>query len=847
MAEKLGIEFEAAAKQVAKDIQETAKAAQKAEKAMDDMKSPLSNKKTAEQNRQIDQTIDKWSKASHQHKQGGQPAGKPPVTGNPSQGGKGGWFDRNAMPSAGQWGGAVGAAATGSFGSLIQTAAQAVGTMIGGPIGGFVGALAGAVVGKVADKISESIGTAEKNLIATSYLNRSIGGNPGNFNALYGHARGISNRVGGLLNAETIQLMNTVARASGTSSMDQLARDSELSARWGKALGVDVNQTGRFFGQMRGIGLATNEMQLRQMGTVIGEAIGRSRTFAKADEMLGAVSNFALMTTRITLSGSRKTVENYTGVLSEMARGNNKDIGGFASMLGQADSGYRSGGRMGLASWTLRMMGYQAGYSPLINALDVRAMNEKGMFGSGASIFQKGSKEYTFMTDSEKRRADAIRADMRRRGINPDRSNIEIEIDSLERRMGRGMQMGYSLANDLGITYSQAIDLYNAVRNYGGAAGIGHQLENRYGLTELDEAQTMKAAMFMDADKAGLVKGARELLAGHGYKDKLSDSERESLERAVKSSNEQELRKAVVMTAARKKWVKDHGEIIESTIKGTENNLERIGSHLVGIKSMVTELKGHFVDAALSPDTSDFYIGDYSSAGESSDGDANVKALFLKESGTRYKLGVNDCASYIRDLIIGDSTIPSKVKDKVRGQSSEGLVTTVAAMTGGMITGDRLSPGNIKSGTLLGIDTGDRGFDRGRKYGIDHIMYVYRDPATGELMVTQNAAFDYGAGKNGNKGVQTMRYADYMRRYGKNIKAMYGAFIGGTRAVNRPSTQDTPNPLTSVASPEVLDKVGESIEAGTDEGSAFNIDLSGIIEDINGNEIGQFENQRIAS
>jgi cell wall-associated NlpC family hydrolase len=56
---------------------------------------------------------------------------------------------------------------------------------------------------------------------------------------------------------------------------------------------------------------------------------------------------------------------------------------------------------------------------------------------------------------------------------------------------------------------------------------------------------------------------------------------------------------------------------------------------------------------------------------------------------------------------------------------------------------DKVTATDLKPGTVISIDTGDHGFDKGRKYGIDHIMTVVHDQY-GRPMIAESAS-----GKNG--------------------------------------------------------------------------------------------------
>lgn len=84
---------------------------------------------------------------------------------------------------------------------------------------------------------------------------------------------------------------------------------------------------------------------------------------------------------------------------------------------------------------------------------------------------------------------------------------------------------------------------------------------------------------------------------------------------------------------------------------------------------------------------------------------------------------------------------------------------------------------------LVCIDTGQKGFDRGRAKGIDHVVLTYRDPQTGQLMVTESS---------GSKGVRSIPWekwaAQYPRAtfYGADLSTMKGADAASPAGGRRP-------------------------------------------------------------
>lgn len=169
----------------------------------------------------------------------------------------------------------------------------------------------------------------------------------------------------------------------------------------------------------------------------------------------------------------------------------------------------------------------------------------------------------------------------------------------------------------------------------------------------------------------------------------------------------------------------------------------------------------------------------------------SIAETFAKNFGTKYALdGLHDCAAYVRKIgqaiIKNNPDMFDKSDSKLFNGVSENIVENLEKRAGGFLANSELDPSRVKSGTIIGMDTGDHKWDRGRKYGVDHIVAVYRDPKTGKMMVTQSSPWNYNAGKKDRIGVQTM---EYDRWYAKSKKhrlfaVNMGAFSKNTTIAN---------------------------------------------------------------
>lgn len=589
MSNKIGVDVEVGTSGLENDLKKVTQAAGHAGKSMEEAFSGISTRRIRAQARALKELADEYRRLNDTFGR----MEKSGTFGGLGLGRSGRGFNRSYGSIAGTLGGVFGTLING--GGIASTTGNMLGSLVGkglgmlaGPgIGFAAGTILAKTFGAIGSRIDKGVTTAQNNLIETSVLRHSIGAAANDFNLLSASIKSASDNVGGLLDSETIKLFKSVSKASGATNISRLYSDSLVAGQYSKAMGTDLSATGSFFGTMRSLGISASDQSSRRIGTIIGEAIGKTGAFAKADEMMSAVSNFASISTRTTLMAQPRAMEGYTGLLSTMASGSIKDISGIASIIAQADASFRAGGGMGEASWNARLASYQHGYSSRINGLDVQYLNEMGIMGHASDVFGRDSKFYRFGTSREKARYDAIMADMQKKGI-LGKSNLDVVLQNLERQTGGGYLMASSLANDFRITSSQAISLIEAHRQYGGTAGLGSELSGR-GLKGLSPDQLMRTAAFLKADRDTLNEGADALLSGVGYNNVLTAEQRKRLETARNGGDDETLRELVLEFTATRVWEKDQGRATEAAIKGMDNTISRASENLVGVMNDVRD------------------------------------------------------------------------------------------------------------------------------------------------------------------------------------------------------------------------------------------------------------------
>lgn len=145
-------------------------------------------------------------------------------------------------------------------------------------------------------------------------------------------------------------------------------------------------------------------------------------------------------------------------------------------------------------------------------------------------------------------------------------------------------------------------------------------------------------------------------------------------------------------------------------------------------------------------------------------------AMSIKYDDVKYGFGIKDpdsgrvdCSGWV--VAMQNATmdeINAKAGRSVFGRedhfspgydSAAAIVQKAEQRSGVLIEGAAVTPAALREGMVIGEDNGPTSWDRGRFKGIDHIVMVVRDPASGELMVSQS---------RGGEGVELGPLDDYL-------------------------------------------------------------------------------------
>lgn len=149
---------------------------------------------------------------------------------------------------------------------------------------------------------------------------------------------------------------------------------------------------------------------------------------------------------------------------------------------------------------------------------------------------------------------------------------------------------------------------------------------------------------------------------------------------------------------------------------------------------------------------------------------SSAHAMTLAYDHVKYGFGIKDPDSGRVDCSGWVVALQNATMDEINGKagrsvfsradrfspgfdSAAAILEKAEARSGMLLEGAAITPDILREGMVIGEDNGPKSWDRGRFQGIDHVVMVVRDPASGELMVSQS---------RGGAGVELSRLDDYL-------------------------------------------------------------------------------------
>jgi soluble lytic murein transglycosylase-like protein len=301
-------------------------------------------------------------------------------------GGGGGGFQSMAGQVAG-----AGLRAAGPVGGVVANAAGAgMSGGLGAGLFGLLGGLAALGIGKGVGAIKNKVDAAGQEGIGYDTLKRTLGDVNVGFNALRASLRAASNNID-VTFEESQKLGSEFAKISGISKITpkELGDEVSVGGGFGRSFGMDPSESNQFFAQMRAFKVTESTGDSKRLAVMIGEAVGKSGSFSKADEVLQAISSFTASQSRSGLAGANAVgyAGTFSGLLGSGVPG--LDPQGAAALLSRVNSSIASGGAAGEAgqNYLFSALGRKNGLDPIQTAM----LQQQGAFGTGRMAFGKGS------------------------------------------------------------------------------------------------------------------------------------------------------------------------------------------------------------------------------------------------------------------------------------------------------------------------------------------------------------------------------------------------------------------------------------------------------------------------
>lgn len=445
----------------------------------------------------------------------------------------------------------AGLRATGPAGGV---AAGAIGTGMSSGFGaglmGLVGGIAALGVGKVVGSVMEKLDQAERNNVELDKLKRSLGDVAVSFGALKGVVHSSADNLK-ITYDEAARLSGQFAKLANLSGDQYKTLGDELSTGVGlsRSLGLDPSAGVGLLGQMRGLGVTSNTQESRRFALLIGETIGKSNAFAKAEEVFEAIGGYAGSQTRNSMGAAN--VAGYAGMFSAMVGSGipGLDPAGASGLLSRINSTLAAGGAKGEASQFFSgIVGHRMGLDPI----QTQILREGGAFATNDEAFGEGSISSRFGIS----------------GPGGDKTFLQGSLDELRSQYGgnKGL-LAQATANHLGVGMRQAMALLSLDTNQ-----MGEMQQYAGDLTKISGSgiTNLSKSLYGSAgDRRAL---ADEYLGRRGDAA-ISKEDRAALEGA---SSDVELKRALAGMAAKY----DQERTTGSDIRDSKNALDNIKTNL---------------------------------------------------------------------------------------------------------------------------------------------------------------------------------------------------------------------------------------------------------------------------
>ncbi len=467
--------------------------------------------------------------------------------------------------AAGAMIGGVAQAGLRAMGPAGGVAANALGSGMkagfGAGLAGLLGGMAALGVGKLVGGVAGKVDDAQREAIAYDQLKRALGDVGVAFGGLRDSVRAAGDEIGVAFNdaaklgSEFTKIANLTADQRG-----EVAGGVLLGGGMARAFGLDPSKGVGTLGALRGMRQTSGDQDSRKAALLIGETIARSGAFAKADEVMDALSGFVVQQTRSSLGRAPLDAfaGQYAGLVGSGIAG--LDPQGASAILNRALATLAGGGGKGEASQFFSgAIAERNGLNPIAGA--VWRQNPMATIGQA------------FAPES------AVGRYLAQNGVAlPTGGGGSFYSQTLDQLKGQYRDPWLRLnaaANHLGLNESQAAALLGTP-----AAELGG-LERRLGRLNINLADVNGTGLGVLGQIEGGNRGKLEAIAGDllGRRGKgaLTADEARDLKAAL-GGDDETLRDVLASLSAQRGQVETEGSRTRDTIAGVGNILQDYAS-----------------------------------------------------------------------------------------------------------------------------------------------------------------------------------------------------------------------------------------------------------------------------
>lgn len=417
----------------------------------------------------------------------------------------------------------AGMRATGPAGGV---AANAVNTGMSAGFGaglmGLMGGLLALGVGKAVGAVMEKMGQAEDNAVSYDRLKRTLGDVNVSFDVLKASNESFAKRLS--VTFDEAARLTTQFSKLGNVTDDQyrtLANEAGVGVGLSRSFGLDSGVGVGVLGQMRGMRITNNEQETRKMALLIGETIGKSDAFAKSDEVMEALANYAVSQTRQSMGAAN--IAGYAGQFSAMVGSGipGLDPTGSAGLLSRINATLSAGGARGEASQFFTSM---IGQSMGLDVFQTQVLREGGASASLDEAFGAGSVASRYGMD----------------GPSGSETFLQASLGMLRQKYGHNPGLlAKATSEHLGISMRQAMAMLSIQPNQMGE--IGAYAGDLTNLNDKGIANLTRVVTGTDADRRSI---ASELLGRTGS-DRLSEDESARLQRIMNEGSTEDQKRVL--------------------------------------------------------------------------------------------------------------------------------------------------------------------------------------------------------------------------------------------------------------------------------------------------------------